>query len=69
MVVAETKPNYQVFKYVHSQAYQQCQFKFLDAVESLNPENIMVSRMFHLSALMYSGGLHVYKHNVICFRR
>lgn len=43
MVVVETTPGYQVFKYVHSQTYQQCQFRFLDAVESLNPENIMVS--------------------------
>lgn len=54
MVVAETTPDYQVFKYVHSQAYQQCQFRFLDAVESLNPENIMVSGMFHVCTVLYS---------------
>lgn len=55
MVVAETTPDYQVFKYVHSQAYQQCQFRFLDAVESLNPENIMMllnQEPFHVDTLL-----------------
>lgn len=32
------------FTYQHSKDYQQVQFKFLDAVESLDPNNIMVSR-------------------------
>lgn len=43
MVVAESAQDYQVFKYVHSQAFQQTQFKFLEAVESQNTRNIVVS--------------------------
>ncbi|XP_042222983.1 transcription factor 25-like isoform X2 [Homarus americanus] len=55
MVVAETTPAYPVFKYVHSQSYQQLQFKFLEAVESLNPENIMMllnPEPFHVDTLL-----------------
>lgn len=55
MVVVETTPGYQVFKYVHSQSYQQCQFRFLEAVESLNPENIMMllnQEPFHVDTLL-----------------
>lgn len=55
MVVAESTPSYPVFKYVHSQAYQQFQFKFLEAVESLNPENIMTllnHEPFHVDTLL-----------------
>lgn len=60
MVVAETTSGYQVFKYVHNQTYQQCQFKFLEAVESLNPENIMVSGRFLFSRLLIQAASYVY---------
>ena len=43
MTIVENTPTYQVFKFQHSPIYQQSQFKFLEAVESLNPENIIVS--------------------------
>ncbi|XP_045606255.1 ribosome quality control complex subunit TCF25 isoform X1 [Procambarus clarkii] len=55
MVVAESTPTYPVFKYVHSQTYQQFQFRFLEAVESLNPENIMTllnHEPFHVDTLL-----------------
>ncbi|KAK3863461.1 hypothetical protein Pcinc_030768 [Petrolisthes cinctipes] len=45
----------QTFKFVHSVAYQQSQFKFLEAVESLNPENIMMllnQEPFHVDTLL-----------------
>lgn len=35
--------NSMFFAYEHSVNYQQIQIKFLDAVESLNPDNIVVS--------------------------
>ncbi|KAK7080392.1 Transcription factor 25 [Halocaridina rubra] len=55
MSVVESTPSYQVFKYVHSASYQQFQFKFLEAVESLNPENIMTllnREPFHVDTLL-----------------
>lgn len=55
MVLVESAPTYQVFKYVHSTSYQQFQFKFLEAVESLNPENIMTllnREPFHVDTLL-----------------
>ncbi|KAG0724450.1 Transcription factor 25 [Chionoecetes opilio] len=55
MGVAEATQGCQAFKYVHSQTYQQCQFRFLDAVESLNPENIMMllnQEPFHVDTLL-----------------
>lgn len=39
----ETTGNEQYFVYEHSTSYKQIQLKFLQAVESLNPENIIVS--------------------------
>ena len=39
----ETTPRgVQYFVFEHSKAYQKIQFEFLDAVESLNPQNIAV---------------------------
>jgi len=39
----ETTPGgIQYFVFEHSKAYQKIQFEFLDAVESLNPQNIAV---------------------------
>lgn len=37
--------NIQYFVYEHSPSYKQIQLKFLQAVESLNPENIIVSML------------------------
>lgn len=51
MVLVDSDTPYPVFKYVHSTAYQQFQFKFLEAVESLNPENIMVSQCLSCGVL------------------
>ena len=34
--------NPQMFSFVHSHQYQQAQVQFWDAVESLNPQNIVV---------------------------
>lgn len=39
----ETIGNVQYFVYEHSASYKEIQHKFLQAVESLNPENIIVS--------------------------
>lgn len=36
--------NVQYFLYEHSASYKEIQHKFLQAVESLNPENIIVSK-------------------------
>ncbi|XP_069986602.1 ribosome quality control complex subunit TCF25 [Penaeus vannamei] len=55
MVLVDSDTPYPVFKYVHSTAYQQFQFKFLEAVESLNPENIMTLlnlEPFHVDTLL-----------------
>lgn len=42
MSLTETRGNVVYFIYEHNHQYQQVQFKFYDAVESLNPQNIMV---------------------------
>ena len=42
MSLKETKNGYQYFTYEHSNQYQQVQFQFYDAVESLDPQNIGV---------------------------
>lgn len=39
----EPTGNVQHFVYEHSTSYKQIQLRFLQAVESLNPENIIVS--------------------------
>lgn len=43
MVLVESTSNYNLFKFQHNLAYQQAQFKFLEAVDSMNPDNILVS--------------------------
>ena len=43
MSLKETKNGCQYFNYEHSNQYQQVQFQFYDAVESLDPNNIGVS--------------------------
>lgn len=44
MRLVETKNGLQYFAFEHSKSYQKIQFEFLDAVESLNPQNITVSK-------------------------
>lgn len=42
MTLLESKDGVQYFTFEHSRDYQQVQFKFLDAVESMDPNNIVV---------------------------
>lgn len=42
MTLLESKDGLQHFAFVHNRDYQQVQFKFLDAVESMDPNNIVV---------------------------
>ena len=42
MEMTERREGCQYFRFVHSSSYQKVQFEFLDAVESLDPENIAV---------------------------
>ncbi|KAK4877302.1 hypothetical protein RN001_009808 [Aquatica leii] len=56
MSLQETKPGgIHYFTYEHSQNYRQMQMKFLEAVESLNPDNIVAiinEHRFHVDALI-----------------
>ncbi|KAK5642561.1 hypothetical protein RI129_008728 [Pyrocoelia pectoralis] len=56
MSLQETKPGgIHYFAYEHSQTYRQIQTKFLEAVESLNPDNIVAiinEHPFHVDALI-----------------
>lgn len=42
MTLLESKNGVQYFTFEHSRDYQQVQFKFLDAVKSMDPNNIVV---------------------------
>jgi len=42
-----TSHGIQYFVFEHSKFYQKIQFEFLDAVESLNPQNIVVCTVFY----------------------
>lgn len=42
MQLVETRRGVQYFTFEHHREYQQVQFKFLDAVESMDPNNIVV---------------------------
>lgn len=44
MSLLDNRPNCQMFTLEHNHQYQQTEFKFLEAVESLNPQNIAVSQ-------------------------
>ena len=44
MELEDTRGGVQYFRIEHSTAYQQVQCEFWDAVDSLNPQNIVVSR-------------------------
>jgi len=45
----KTTENIQYFVYEHSASYKEIQHKFLQAVESLNPENIIVNQLVLIS--------------------
>lgn len=45
MTLLQSKDGIQYFTFEHSRDYQQVQFKFLDAVESMDPNNIVVKMM------------------------
>lgn len=42
MALLQSKDGTQHFTFEHSRDYQQVQFKFLDAVKSMDPNNIVV---------------------------
>ncbi len=42
MTSLQSKDGIQYFTFEHGRDYQQVQFKFLDAVESMDPNNIVV---------------------------
>lgn len=42
MTLLQSKDGIQHFTFEHGRDYQQVQFKFLDAVESMDPNNIVV---------------------------
>lgn len=55
MKLVETKNGVQYFTYEHSLNYQQIQMKFLDAVESLNPDfivGVVNAHPYHVDALL-----------------
>ncbi|XP_054275813.1 transcription factor 25 [Macrosteles quadrilineatus] len=55
MSLVKTENGISTFTYEHSLNYQQVQMKFLDAVESLNPDNIVAiinSSPYHVDALL-----------------
>lgn len=55
MSLLETKASCQYFTYEHSQSYQDVEFQFYDAVESLNPQNIanlIQLHPYHVAALL-----------------
>lgn len=45
MTLLQSKDGIQYFTFEHSRDYQQVQFKFLDAVESMDPNNIVVKKL------------------------
>lgn len=55
MSLVDTKYGVQYFTYEHSINYRQVQIKFLEAVESLNPDNIVAiinEHPYHIDALI-----------------
>lgn len=53
MALLQSKDGTQHFTFEHSRDYQQVQFKFLDAVKSMDPNNIVVCSFFGLIAMKY----------------
>uniref|UniRef100_A0A3Q1AU39 Transcription factor 25 (basic helix-loop-helix) n=1 Tax=Amphiprion ocellaris TaxID=80972 RepID=A0A3Q1AU39_AMPOC len=55
MTLLESKDGIQYFTFEHSRDYQQVQFKFLDAVESMDPNNIVALLQlnpYHIDSLL-----------------
>ncbi|CAN2389410.1 negative regulation of transcription by RNA polymerase II [Pristimantis euphronides] len=55
MSLLETKRGVQYFAFVHQRDYQQVQFKFLDAIESMDPNNIVLllqMNPYHVDSLL-----------------
>uniref|UniRef100_A0A3P8NVR5 Transcription factor 25 (basic helix-loop-helix) n=1 Tax=Astatotilapia calliptera TaxID=8154 RepID=A0A3P8NVR5_ASTCA len=55
MTLLETKDGVHYFTFEHSREYQQVQFKFLDAVESMDPNNIVALLQlnpYHIDSLL-----------------
>ncbi|XP_063332767.1 transcription factor 25 [Pelmatolapia mariae] len=55
MTLLETKDGIHYFTFEHSREYQQVQFKFLDAVESMDPNNIVALLQlnpYHIDSLL-----------------
>ncbi|XP_077376215.1 ribosome quality control complex subunit TCF25 [Festucalex cinctus] len=55
MTLLETEDGIHYFTFEHSRDYQQVQFKFLDAVESMDPENIVALLQlnpYHIDSLL-----------------
>lgn len=46
MRLVESKEGLQFFAFEHSKQYQAIQLQFLEAVESFNPDNIVVNNLF-----------------------
>lgn len=46
MTLLQSQDGIQYFTFEHGRDYQQTQFKFLDAVESMDPNNIVVISFF-----------------------
>ena len=55
MTLKETKNGVQYFIIEHSKDYQNVQFQFYEAVESLNPQNIAVCRILIDKSLNENG--------------
>lgn len=52
MQLVDTRRGVQYFTFEHHREYQQVQFKFLDAVESMDPNNIVVGCEIRLPVLL-----------------
>ncbi|XP_067652237.1 ribosome quality control complex subunit TCF25-like isoform X2 [Haliotis asinina] len=55
MSLLDNRPNCQLFTFEHNHQYQQTEFKFLEAVESLNPQNIanlLQMHPYHINGLI-----------------
>lgn len=57
MQLVDTRRGVQYFTFEHHREYQQVQFKFLDAVESMDPNNIVVCCEIGLPMLLPSAFL------------
>ena len=53
MVLDHTRDGCFYFKYEHNKDYRQVQFKFWEAVGSMNPGNIVVSDILTISIDVY----------------